>query len=97
MSDDLTNEITRNCLLTRTRRISRVITGIYDEEYRPFGINAPQCSLLVMISRLGSASRVEIGRQNHQDRSTLTRNLQLMMSNGWIEEVPHKEAACWCR
>ena len=64
MSDDLTNEITRNCLLTRTRRISRVITGIYDEEYRPFGINAPQCSLLVMISRLGSASRAEIGRQN---------------------------------
>ncbi len=39
MADDITNEITRNCLLTRTRRISRVITGIYDEEYRPFGIN----------------------------------------------------------
>lgn len=91
MVDDITNEITRNCLLTRTRRISRVITGIYDEEYRPFGINAPQVSLLVMISRLGSASRAEIGRQNHQDRSTLTRNLQLMMSNGWIDEVPHEE------
>lgn len=91
MSDDITNEITRSCLLTRTRRIARVITGIYDEEYRPFGINAPQVSLLVLISRLGSPSRAEIGRQNHQDRSTLTRNLQLMMSNGWIEEVPHKE------
>jgi DNA-binding MarR family transcriptional regulator len=91
MADDITNEITRNCLLTRTRRISRIITGIYDEEYRPFGVNAPQVSLLVMISRLGSASRAEIGRQNNQDRSTLTRNLQLMISNGWIEEVPHEE------
>lgn len=91
MADDITNEITRNCLLTRTRRIARVITGIYDEEYRSFGINAPQVSLLVMISRLESASRAEIGRQNHQDRSTLTRNLQLMLSNGWIEEVAHEE------
>src|SRR5215813_12700104 len=91
MVDDITNEITRNCLLTRTRRISRIITGIFDEAYRPFGINPPQVSLLVLISKLGSASRAEIGRQNHQDRSTLTRNLQLMMSNGWIEEGPHKE------
>lgn len=91
MADDITNEITRNCLVTRTRRISRVITGIYDEEYRPFGINAAQVTLLVMISRLGAASRAEIGRQNNQDRSTLTRNLQVMMSNGWIEEVPHEE------
>lgn len=91
MADDITTEITRNCLLTRTRRIARVITGIYDEVYRPFGINAPQVSLLVMIARLDSPTRAEIGRQNHQERSTLTRNLQLMMSNGWIHEIPHEE------
>lgn len=91
MADDIVNEITRNCLLTRTRQISRVVTGIYDEVYRPFGINAPQVSLLVMIARLGSPTRAEIGRQNRQERSTLTRNLQLMASNGWIEEGPHEE------
>jgi DNA-binding MarR family transcriptional regulator len=82
-------EITRNCLLTRTRRISRVITAIYDQELRPFGINSPQFSLLVVISRLGPASRAEIGRANNQDRSTLTRNLQLILSEGWVEEIPH--------
>jgi DNA-binding MarR family transcriptional regulator len=89
-SDDVIKEITRNCLLTRTRRISRVITGIYDQELRPFGINSPQFSLLVVISRLGPASRAEIGRANQQDRSTLTRNLQLILSEGWVEEVPHE-------
>src|SRR4051794_31470120 len=30
-------EITRNCLLTRTRRISRVMTNIYDQALRPHG------------------------------------------------------------
>jgi DNA-binding MarR family transcriptional regulator len=90
MGDDLVNEISRSCLLTRTRRISRVLTGIYDHELRPFGINSPQFSLLVVIARLAAASRAEIGRANHQDRSTLTRNLQILLSAGWVEEVPHE-------
>lgn len=89
MGKDVISEITRDCLLTRTRRISRVITGIYDQALRPFGLNSPQFSLLVVISRLGPASRAEIGRVNHQDRSTLTRNLQLLFSEGWVEEIPH--------
>lgn len=87
-ADIVTAEITELCLLTRTRQISRVVTSIYDQELRPFGINSPQFSLLVMISRLKSASRAEMGRANHQDRSTLTRNLQVIISEGWAEEVP---------
>jgi DNA-binding MarR family transcriptional regulator len=87
----LIQEVTQSCLLTRARRISRVLTSLYDERLRPFGINAPQFTLLVMISRLGPVSRAELGRHNHQDRSTLTRNLQLVMAEGWIEEIEHAE------
>jgi DNA-binding MarR family transcriptional regulator len=87
MADDVTDEISRSCLATRTRRISRVLTGVYDEKLRPFGINSPQFTLLAVISRLGAATRADIGRANHQERSTLTRNLQLMLSAGWIKEV----------
>jgi DNA-binding MarR family transcriptional regulator len=90
MFEDVINEISRNCLVTRTRRISRVLTGIYDGELRPFGLNSPQFTLLAVILRLGSASRAEIGRENHQDRSTLTRNLQVMFSEGWIKEAQQK-------
>jgi DNA-binding MarR family transcriptional regulator len=90
LNDDVISEITHNCLATRTRRISRVVTAIYDEELRPFGINSPQFTLLVLICRLGSASRAEIGRVNHQERSTLTRNLQVMLSEGWVEEIQHE-------
>ncbi|MBZ9811014.1 MULTISPECIES: MarR family winged helix-turn-helix transcriptional regulator [unclassified Mesorhizobium] len=87
MASNVASEVTQNCLLTRTRRISRVLTGIYDQELRPFGVNSPQFSLLVLIARLGVTTRAEIGRANHQDRSTLTRNLQLLLSQGWIEEI----------
>jgi DNA-binding MarR family transcriptional regulator len=81
------DEITRACLLTRTHRISRVLTNIYDQRLRPYGVNSHQFTLLVTIYRLGAASRAEIGRANHQDRSTMTRNLQLLIAEGWVEEV----------
>lgn len=80
------SEIARTCLLTRTRRISRLITNIYDQALRQHGINSPQFSLLVLIARLNGASRAEIGRANSQERSTMTRNLQLLLSQGWVRE-----------
>jgi DNA-binding MarR family transcriptional regulator len=84
----LVGEITAQCLMTRTRRLSRVITGLYDHALRPHGVNAPQFSLLVLIARLNGASRAEIGRANRQERSTLTRNLALLLEQGWVEERP---------
>lgn len=87
----LTDEITSQCLLTRTRSISRVITSIYDQELRPFGVNASQFSMLVLIAHLGNASRAQLGRANHLERSTSTRNLQLMLADGWaVEVLPEK-------
>jgi DNA-binding MarR family transcriptional regulator len=81
-------EIKRDCVMTRVRRLSRVLTSISDQALRPHGINGPQFSLLAIIARLGSASRAEIGRVNYQERSTLTRNLALLLREGWIEELP---------
>jgi DNA-binding MarR family transcriptional regulator len=74
-------------MLMRTRLISRVVTAIYDEKLRPFGIVSPQFALLAVISEIEPATRAEIGRYHHQDRSTLTRNLKLILSEGWAEEV----------
>jgi DNA-binding MarR family transcriptional regulator len=83
----MVDEVTQSCLLTRTRRISRVITSIFDQELRPFGVNASQFSLLVLIAGKDGASRAELGRANHQERSTSTRNLQLVLDQGWAEEI----------
>jgi DNA-binding MarR family transcriptional regulator len=84
---DVIAEMACDCVLMRSRLISRVITGIYDQELRPFGLNSPQFALLVVMSAMGPASRAEIGRYHRQDRSTLTRNLKIMLAEGWIEEV----------
>jgi DNA-binding MarR family transcriptional regulator len=74
------------CLLMRTRLISRVVTGIYDEQLRPFAISSAQFALLVGIYQVQPATRAEIARQQHLDRSTLTRHLRSILSKGWAEE-----------
>ncbi|RUL78874.1 MarR family winged helix-turn-helix transcriptional regulator [Dyella choica] len=87
----IVSEVTAHCLMTRTRRISRVVTSLFDQELRPYGLSSSQFSLLVLIARMDGASRAEIGRANHQERSTSTRNLQLVIDQGWAEElVPEK-------
>ena len=73
--------------MTRTRRISRVVTNLFDQELRPHRLSSSQFSLLVLIARMNGASRAEIGRANHQERSTSTRNLQLVLDQGWAEEI----------
>lgn len=88
MEKNVIAEISNACVLTRTRLISRVLTGIYDEQLRPFGIGSPQFALLVAIGGMQPVTRAEIGRSQHQDRSTLTRNLKVILSGGWAEEVP---------
>jgi DNA-binding MarR family transcriptional regulator len=83
----LVDEVKQHCLLTRTRAISRVITSIYDQALRPFGVNASQFSMLVLITGMRGASRAQLGRANRLERSTSTRNLQVLLSEGWVEEV----------
>jgi DNA-binding MarR family transcriptional regulator len=86
VANDAIAEIGSTCLLMRTRLISRVIAGIYEEQLRPFGIGAAYFVLLVAIYQRQPATRAEIGRFQHQVRSVLTRNLKVIMSEGWVEE-----------
>src|SRR5258708_35893733 len=91
-SKDALVEMPSDCILMRTRLVSRVITNLYDEALRPFGLNSPQFALLLVLSVREPASPSEIGRFHHQERSTLTRNLKIMLTEGWIEEAPGNSA-----
>jgi DNA-binding MarR family transcriptional regulator len=71
----------------RTRLLSRAITEIYDDRLRPFGFSAAQFALLEVIAQTEPATRAEIARHQHLDKSTLTRNLKAVLSEGWVQEV----------
>jgi DNA-binding MarR family transcriptional regulator len=87
----LIDQIACECLLSRARQLDRVLTGIYDAELRPFGLKASQLNLLVLVAKAGPIRRIEIGKRLHLDPSTLTRNLKIMLTNGWIQEIADGE------
>jgi DNA-binding MarR family transcriptional regulator len=84
---DILEQIACECLLSRARVLNRVLTGIYDNELRSYGLKATQLNLLVVVARIGPVRRIDIGKRLHLDPSTLTRNLKIMLTNGWIEEL----------
>jgi DNA-binding MarR family transcriptional regulator len=86
-SQSVVDRIAGECLMGRWRMVNRLLAGIYDEEMRPFGLKSSQLNLLVGIAKAGPVRRIDLGKRLHLDPSTLTRNLQIMLKQGWIDEV----------
>ena len=74
-------------VLTRARLLSKAVTAICDDKLRPFGISSTQFALLIAVCRIEPVTRAEIARLQHLNKSTLTRDLKAVLSEGWIEEV----------
>jgi DNA-binding MarR family transcriptional regulator len=74
-------------VLVHARLLSKAITSIHNDRLRPFGVSSAQFILLAAIRLTEPATRAEIARHQHLDKSTLTRNLRTILSEGWVEEV----------
>jgi DNA-binding MarR family transcriptional regulator len=85
-------EVVRDCIATRLRMADRVITKVYDDALRPLGLKVTQMTMLVVAEDRGLIRQSEIGAQLRLDDSTLSRNLERMRANGWLEEVAGDDA-----
>jgi DNA-binding MarR family transcriptional regulator len=83
------------CYCAALRAATRRTTAIYDEALAPAGIGLAQFSLLRKIERDGRLSLSELGRLASLDRSTVGRNVKVLLRMGLIETGPgddHREA-----
>jgi DNA-binding MarR family transcriptional regulator len=85
-------EVVRDCVVTRMRLANRVITRVYDKALRPCGLKDSQMAMLAVAADRGLIRQSEVGAQLQLDDSTLSRNLELMRANGWLEEVAGEDA-----
>ncbi|WP_165220724.1 MarR family winged helix-turn-helix transcriptional regulator [Aquisphaera insulae] len=84
----LIDRIAADCIAVRVRLINRVVTAIYDEALRPHGLRVSQANLLVGVARAGRARPVDLCRALRIDKSTLSRDVELLKRNGWLESDP---------
>lgn len=80
-----------NCTSFNLRKASRTVTHLYDEMLKPSGLRSTQYSLLTVLS-LGKAETISnLAHELVMDRTTLTRNLKPLQSQGWIKRVPGED------
>ena len=77
--------IAGECLGVRVRTLNRAVTALYDEALRPHGLRVGQLNLLVAVARMGTARPGDLCRFLRMDKSTLSRDVELMRRNGWLE------------
>ena len=71
-------EIGRTCACFKVRKAARAITKLYEEMLRPSGLRATQFSLLMATRVMGPVTVVKLAEIMVMDRTTLTRNLQIL-------------------
>jgi DNA-binding MarR family transcriptional regulator len=86
--------IAADCLAFRVRRVSRVLTRLYDEALRPLGIQATQLTLLNAVALSDKSSNGEGAAMRQladvlaMDLTTLSRNLRPLEKSRLISISP---------
>jgi DNA-binding MarR family transcriptional regulator len=83
--------ISRTCIAVRLRLLNRVVTNLYDDAFRPFGVRLSQGNVLAVTAKLGVARPAQVCDILELDTSTLSRTVDRMVANGWLEIVPDED------
>src|SRR3954462_9402686 len=77
-----------DCIAVRVRLINRVVTAVYDEALRPHGLRVSQANVLAAVARMGAARPGDVFRVLRLEKSTLSRDVEVMKREGWLESDP---------
>ena len=80
-----------NCLCASVRKASRALTALYDSFLKSSGLRVTQYSLLINISRIEPTTSTELAERMLMDKTTLTRNLRLLVQNGLVSIMEGKD------
>ncbi len=72
------------CACQNLRRLTRMVTRIYDQELRSAGIEITQFGLLTALTIVEVANQKRLSAGFAMDSTTLTRTLKLLIKEGWI-------------
>jgi DNA-binding MarR family transcriptional regulator len=82
----------RQCACFNLRKAARAVTQLYDGMLRPSGLRATQFSLLMVVRAMSKVSISRLAEEAVMDRTTLTRNLDLLEREGLVRIRPGEDA-----
>ena len=75
----------KGCTNLKLRQLGRMVNRHYDHHLAAVGLKSTQYALLSFVVRLGPIRPSDLARHLQMDASTLTRNLQPMVAQGWLQ------------
>ena len=78
------------CACATVRRAARVLTQLYAEEFDGV-LEGTQFSVLAIINRSPGITQATLGSMLALDKTTLSRNLNLMKRRRWLTAIPGKD------
>ncbi len=84
------------CFCAAFRRFERILTRHYDGYLRPCGLNSSQLGILFFISNNNLLAQQDLAQQDlaqqlSMDKATLSRNLKLLIRDGFLKTSPGKD------
>jgi DNA-binding MarR family transcriptional regulator len=87
MSGSSVDEIVSDCLAVRVRLIGRTLTSIYDSALSGHDVTIAQVNLLAALGKVGPCAPSRLGEVLQLERSTVSRNVNLLLNHGWLESL----------
>lgn len=72
------------CACQNLRRLTRIVTRIYDQELRKAGVEVTQFGVLTALAETGETNQKRLSAGLAMDSTTLTRTLGLIRKKGWV-------------
>ena len=80
------------CLVFRVRALSRKLTALYEEVLRPLGLKPTQMTVMTILAMTrGEASFSTVAQMSRLEASSLSRIIETMRRQGWVEIVVDPE------
>ncbi len=78
-------QLVQACACMNFRQVTRLVTAYFDNALRPTGLRATQLNLLIAIEGAFAATVTDLAAILAMERTTLTRNLKLLRTRGFVE------------
>jgi DNA-binding MarR family transcriptional regulator len=72
------------CINARLRRLHRMLNGVYQEQFRPYGLQGSMLSIMFIIGKRKNINQKTLSEMLVLDPSTMSRDLKKLSEKGWI-------------
>lgn len=91
-SSDPFEAVNERCACLHVRQASRAVTRFYDDALRPVGLRSTQFIVMSALRLVGPVGITSLADELVMDRTTVTRNVDLLEEEGWVRRETGEDA-----